>query len=57
MFVNTLYNSHVCAVLVSEENDEPIIVDPAMAGMTIFSNISFVTCFHVIFNLSLDIFS
>ena len=35
MFVNTLYNSHVCAVLVSEENDEPIIVDSKIAGMII----------------------
>jgi len=32
MMVNSLYNSHVCAVLVSEENEEPIIVEPAMAG-------------------------
>ncbi len=32
MFVNALYNSHVCAVLVSEENDDPIIVPPEMAG-------------------------
>jgi fructose-1,6-bisphosphatase I len=33
MFINSLYNSHVCAVLVSEENDEPIIVDPRIAGI------------------------
>ena len=32
MFVNTLYNSHVCGVLVSEERDEPIIVEEAKAG-------------------------
>lgn len=32
MFVNSLYNSHVCAVLVSEENEDPIIVEPGMAG-------------------------
>lgn len=32
MFVNSLYNSHVCAVLVSEENEEPIIVEEALAG-------------------------
>ena len=32
MFVNSLYNSHVCAVLVSEEQDEPIIVEEGMAG-------------------------
>ena len=32
MFVNSLYNSHACAILVSEENDEPIIVPPHMAG-------------------------
>lgn len=32
MFVNMLVNSHVCAVLVSEENDEPIIVPPEFAG-------------------------
>ena len=33
MFVNSLYNSHACAVLVSEENDDPIIVPPELAGM------------------------
>ena len=32
MFVNSLYNSHTCAILVSEENEEPIIVPPEMAG-------------------------
>jgi len=32
MFVNSLYNSHVCAILVSEENEDPIIVEPALAG-------------------------
>lgn len=32
MFVNSLYNSHACAVLVSEENDEPILVPPERAG-------------------------
>jgi len=32
MLVNSLYNSHVCAVLVSEENEDPIIVEPALAG-------------------------
>ncbi len=32
MFVNALYNSNVCAVLVSEEDEEPIIVPEAMAG-------------------------
>lgn len=32
MFVNSLYNSHQCCVLVSEENDEPIIVEPGLAG-------------------------
>ncbi len=32
MFVNSLYNSHVCAVLVSEEQDEPIIVEESMSG-------------------------
>jgi fructose-1,6-bisphosphatase I len=30
--VNSLYNSGVCAVLVSEEREEPIIVEPEMAG-------------------------
>lgn len=32
MFVNALYNSHVCAVLVSEEDEEPIIVPEDKAG-------------------------
>ena len=32
MFVNALYNSHVCAVLVSEEDDEPIIIPEDKAG-------------------------
>lgn len=32
MFCNSLYNSHVCAVLVSEENEDPIIVEEAMSG-------------------------
>lgn len=32
MFVNSLYNSHVCGVLVSEERDEPIIVEESKAG-------------------------
>jgi fructose-1,6-bisphosphatase I len=32
MFVNALYNSNVCAVLVSEEDDDPIIVPEEKAG-------------------------
>lgn len=32
MFCNSLYNSHVCAVLVSEENEDPIIVPEHMSG-------------------------
>lgn len=32
MLVNALYNSHACAILVSEENEEPIIVPDHMAG-------------------------
>jgi fructose-1,6-bisphosphatase I len=32
MFVNALVNSHACAILVSEENDEPIIIPDRMAG-------------------------
>ena len=32
IFVNALMNSHTCAVLVSEENDDPIIVDEDKAG-------------------------
>jgi len=32
MFVNALYNSHACCVLVSEENEQPIIVEENMAG-------------------------
>lgn len=38
MFVNCLYNSHVCAVLVSEENDEPIIVEEKKAGSQHLTN-------------------
>jgi fructose-1,6-bisphosphatase I len=30
--VSALLDSHCCAVLVSEENEEPIIVEPAKAG-------------------------
>ncbi len=36
MMVNSLFNSHVCAVLVSEENDEPIIIPDHMAGFKLF---------------------
>lgn len=32
MMVNALYNSHVCAILVSEERDDPIFVPQEMAG-------------------------
>ena len=32
MMVNALYNSSVCAVLVSEENEDPIIVEEGLAG-------------------------
>ena len=32
MFMNALYHSNVCAVLVSEENEEPIIVEVGMSG-------------------------
>lgn len=32
IFINCLTNSGACAVLVSEENEDPIIVDPAKAG-------------------------
>jgi len=32
MFVNALYNSHACCVLVSEECEDPLIVPPEMAG-------------------------
>ncbi|KAJ1637874.1 cytosolic fructose-1,6-bisphosphatase [Pavlovales sp. CCMP2436] len=32
IFVNSLVNCHACAVLVSEENEEPIIVPAAMQG-------------------------
>jgi fructose-1,6-bisphosphatase I len=32
MMVNALFHSHVCCVLVSEENEEPIIVPPEKAG-------------------------
>ena len=30
--VNSLYNSSVCAVLVSEELEDPIIVEDSLAG-------------------------
>jgi fructose-1,6-bisphosphatase len=32
MMMNSLFNSHVCAVLVSEENEEPVVVPEAMQG-------------------------
>lgn len=32
IMVNALYNSHVCAILVSEEDEHPIIVPDEMAG-------------------------
>ena len=32
MMINALVNSGVCAVLVSEENEDPIIVPKEMAG-------------------------
>ena len=32
MMVNALYNSHVCCVLVSEENDDAIFVPEHLAG-------------------------
>jgi fructose-1,6-bisphosphatase I len=32
MFVNALYNSGVCCVLVSEENEEPIFVPTELSG-------------------------
>jgi fructose-1,6-bisphosphatase I len=32
MFVNALYNSNACAILVSEENDEAIFVEEDLAG-------------------------
>lgn len=32
IMVNALYHSHVCAVLVSEEREEPIIVPEPMSG-------------------------
>ena len=32
MFINALYNSNACAVLVSEENEDPIIVPEEFAG-------------------------
>ena len=32
MFVNSLYNSSVCAILVSEEDEEPIIVEESLSG-------------------------
>jgi fructose-1,6-bisphosphatase I len=35
MMMNSLFNSHVCAVLVSEENEEPVLVPEAMQGTTL----------------------
>eukprot|EP00981_Chlorochromonas_danica_P014441 scaffold8013_cov187-Ochromonas_danica.AAC.6 len=32
IMVNSLYNSHECALLVSEEDEHPIIVEPHLAG-------------------------
>lgn len=32
IFINALLNSHACAVIVSEENDEPIIVPADKQG-------------------------
>lgn len=32
MFINALYNSNLCCVLVSEERDDPIIIPPEKAG-------------------------
>jgi fructose-1,6-bisphosphatase len=32
MLTNSLYNSHTCAILVSEETEEPIIVPEELAG-------------------------
>lgn len=32
MMVNSLYNSRTCAILVSEENEDPIIVPEDLAG-------------------------
>lgn len=32
MFVNSLYNSNACCLLVSEENEEAIFVPPHLAG-------------------------
>ena len=44
MFVNSLYNSHVCCVLVSEERDEPIIVEEKQAG---FENKDFIREYYL----------
>lgn len=35
MMVNSLYNSRTCAILVSEENEDPIIVPEEMAGRVV----------------------
>ena len=45
MFINSLYNSHVCCVLVSEENDDPIIVPPGLAGKSI---LNFVLLYNIL---------
>lgn len=37
IMVNALYHSHVCAVLVSEEREDPIIVPEHMQGIQPFS--------------------
>jgi fructose-1,6-bisphosphatase len=44
MMVNSLYNSHVCCILVSEENEEPIIIPENMAGMYDTLLLYMITC-------------
>jgi fructose-1,6-bisphosphatase I len=44
IMVNALLNSHVCSILVTEENDEPIIVEANKSGIYISPHDFFANC-------------